>query len=275
MPRRALVIVTTYERLGHLKMAARGWLRQTFRDFSLTVADDGSGPETAAFVREFAAEAPFPVRHVWQENRGFRRAKMLNEAVRRSEGEPLIIFTDGDCIPPATFLEKHVAVHGPRSFQVGGAWMLSRAATEALTPADVDSGRHERLGRLGHRWKQVRRAWKSHLGLWLRRPHRPKVHGSNLGIDRALLEEVNGYDENFVGYGLEDSDLRDRVMATTPRPVVRILYGKNDTVHAWHPPAATAGRHLNKPYYETERPARCAAGLIDERAPRPADASPA
>ena len=147
--------------------------------------------------------------------------------------------------------------------------MLSRDASETLTSADVDVGHHERLGRMAHRWKQVRRAWKSRFGLWLRRPHRPKVHGANLGIDRALFEEVNGYDESFVGYGLEDSDLRDRVMSLRPRPVVRILYGKNDTVHVWHPPSPTAGRHLNKTYYETARPARCVVGLADERSVRP------
>lgn len=265
MPRRALVVVTTYERVPHLRLALRAWLRQTFQDFTLTVADDGSGPETAALVREFAAQAPFPVKHVWQENQGFRRARMLNEAVRQSDAAALILFTDGDCVPPATLLAQHVTAHGPRTFAVGGAWMLSRAASEKLTSAGVDVGDHERLGRLTHRWKQVRRAWKSRLGLWLRRPHRPKVHGANLGIDRALFEEVNGYDESFVGYGLEDSDLRDRLMSLSPRPVVRILYGKNDTVHVWHPPSPTAGRHLNKTYYETARPARCVVGLADER----------
>src|SRR5947208_3581011 len=71
VPRRARVVVTTYERLPLLRLALRAWRRQTCLDFALTVADDGSGPETGAFVREFAASAPFPVRHVWWKNQGF------------------------------------------------------------------------------------------------------------------------------------------------------------------------------------------------------------
>ena len=87
-------------------------------------------------------------------------------------------------------------------------------------------------------------------------------------MDRALFEEINGYDESFVGYGLEDSDVRDRIMATRPRPLVRIQYARNDTVHLWHEAAATAGRHVNRAYYEQERPVRCIHGLVDARVTR-------
>lgn len=262
MPRSARVIVTTYERLGHLRLALRAWLRQTSHEFALSVADDGSGPETAAFVREFAAKAPFPVEHVWWEHAGFRRAGILNECVRRSDGEPLLLFTDGDCAPPARFIERHLAAHGPRSFAVGGATKLDRATTEKLSEADVDAGRHEHLSSFADHADLAWRAWKSRIGVLLRRPRRPKVVGLNIGMDRALFEELNGYDERFVGYGLEDSDLRDRAMASRPRPDVKILYGTNDTVHMWHPPAATTGHRVNDPYYETSRPTRCVEGLV-------------
>lgn len=261
MPRRARVIVTTYERLHLLRLALRGWARQTVSDFALTVADDGSGPDTTAFVAAFARTAPFPVDHVWWENRGFRRAGILNESVRRSQGEPLLVFTDGDCVPPARFLERHLAAHAPRSFAVGGAVKLDRATSERLREADVDAGRVEAIRPLGERFDLWRKGWKSRVGVALHLPRRPKVVGLNIGVDRRLFEEVNGYDEAFVGYGLEDSDLRDRVMATRPRPTVRVLYGRNDTVHLWHPPAATAGQKVNLTYYQSARPVRCARGL--------------
>jgi glycosyltransferase involved in cell wall biosynthesis len=268
--RAARVVVTTYNRLPLLRLALRGWRRQTVGDFALSVADDGSTAETGEFVRAFAASAPFPVEHVWWEKRGFRRAGILNEAVRRSEGEPLLLFTDGDCVPPARFLERHLAAHGPRTLAVGGAVYLEREATWALREADVDAGAHERLGTFAERYANWKRGWKSRVGVWRGTPRRPKVLGLNVGIDRALFEEVNGYDERFVGYGLEDSDLRDRAMATRPRPTVRILYGKNDTVHLWHLPATTARKRPNVAYYETERPPRCEEGLA-----RPGAAGPA
>ena len=63
MARRARVIVTTYDRPHLLRLALRAWARQTFQDFALTVADDGSGPETAALVRDFSKTVAFPVLH--------------------------------------------------------------------------------------------------------------------------------------------------------------------------------------------------------------------
>jgi glycosyltransferase involved in cell wall biosynthesis len=167
MPARALVVVTTYNRLSHLRLALRGWARQSTLDFALSVADDGSAADTGEFVREFAKTAPFPVEHVWWEKKGFRRAGILNECVRRSHGEPLLLFTDGDCVPPTRFLEGHLAVHGPRSFAVGGAVKLDRHVTARLTEADVDVGLPERLGSWWDRFDLRRKAWKSRVGLWL------------------------------------------------------------------------------------------------------------
>ena len=263
MPRRARVVVSTYERLPLLRRALRGWLHQTTNDFALTVADDGSGPETAEFVAAFARVAPFPVEHVRLEHEGFRKARITNEAVRRADGEPLIVMTDGDCIPPPRFLERHVAAHGPRTFAVGGAYRLDRETTERLTEADVDDPtRLEALVTPAGRRDLWRRRWKSRAGVWLRLPRRPKTLGLNIGIDRALYEEVNGFDEEFVGYGLEDSDLRDRLMRLAPRPVVRVLYGENDVFHQWHPMAPSRIEFPNRGYYETARPIRCSKGLL-------------
>jgi glycosyltransferase involved in cell wall biosynthesis len=261
MARAARVLVTTYDRLDHLRLALRGYLRQTTRDFALTVADDGSGPETAAIVAAFARTAPFPVAHVRWDHEGFRRAAILNEAVRRSEGEPLLVFTDGDCVPPSAFVERHVAAHGPRTFAVAGCVALDPASTEALTEDDVDEGIHETLGtdeeRRALRRRGARTAWRARL----RRPGHPRVIGLNVGIDRGLFEDLNGFDEAFVGYGHEDLDLRDRAMAARPRARVRVLWGRNDTVHLWHAPHPGAAARANEPYYRSDRPVRCARGL--------------
>lgn len=263
---RARVILTTYERPQLLKLSLAAWARQTFRDFAMTIADDGSGPETAEVVRSFAATAPFPVHHSWWEHRGFRRAGVLNQGVRSGASEPMLLFTDGDCVPPATLLAEHVAVHGPRSFAVGGAIMVDRESSATVTEATIAAGGHERLGGFASRFKNRRRRWKSILGVALRLRHRPKVLGANVSIDRALFDEVNGFDESFVGWGLEDSDLRDRLMAMRPRPVVRILLGRTDTIHLWHPPSPSAGKRMNRPYYDAGgRPIRCVHGLRDER----------
>jgi glycosyltransferase involved in cell wall biosynthesis len=258
---RALVVVTTYQRPNLLGMALRAWRRQSTPDFTLAIADDGSGDETRDLVMGFAQTAPFRVVHAWHEHDGFRRAAVINHAVREGGEAPLVIVTDGDCLPPATFVARHVAAHEPRSFAVGGAIRLDRATSESIGEADIDAGRFEGLGTAADRRDLRRRAWKSRWGVRLGHRRRPKILGLNFAVDRALFEEVNGFDEAFVGYGLEDSDLRDRLMRTRPRPRVKVLYGKNDVWHLWHPPAATTGEKANLGYYRTERPVRCERGL--------------
>lgn len=269
VPPSARVIVTTYQQLPHLRRALRGYLRQTSSDFALTVADDGSAEDTGAFLAEFAAEAAargLGFSHVRHEDRGFRKTTILNEAVRRSDGEPLLVFSDGDCIPPATFVARHLAAHAPRSLQVGGAYRLTEEASASLAEADVDAGRYESLGTAADRKDLARRRRKSLRGVFFRHPRRPKILGLNFAVDRALFEEVNGFDERFQSWGVgEDSDFRDRVMRTRPRPVVRVLYGLNDVYHLWHPPVV-GGRKKHREYYESARPVRCELGLQQETA---------
>jgi GT2 family glycosyltransferase len=274
VPRRARVIVAVYQQLPFLRRTLRGWLRQTSRDFALTVADDGSHDGTDAFLVAFAGECAardIPFEHVWHEDLGFRKNAILNEAVRRSQGEPLLLFSDGDCIPRADFVAAHLEAHGPRTFQVGGAVRLGEEASASLTPADVDSGAFEALVTDADRRDLAARHRKTRWGTLLRRRNRPKVLGLHMGIDRALFEEANGFDERFTAVTVgEDTDLRDRVMRLRPRPRVRNLYLETWVYHLWHPQSPTDRRLANAEYYRSARPARCEVGL---RRPSGGDAS--
>jgi glycosyltransferase involved in cell wall biosynthesis len=265
MPRRARVVLASYNQLPHLRRAIRGYLRQTCGDFALTVADDGSTADTLAFldaVRPEFENRGLELDVVWQPDEGFRKTRVLNEAVRRSTGEPLLIFSDGDCIPPAHFVERHIAAHAPRSLHVGGAIRLSREESEGLTEADVDAGRYEALGGAADRRDLARRRRKSVLGVLLRRRNRPKILGLNFALDRRLLEEINGFDERFRSWGVgEDSDVRDRAMRCRPRPRVRVLYGENDVYHLWHPVSGSGGRERHREYMASRRPIRAELGL--------------
>ncbi len=266
MPCSTRVIVTAFNNLPLLRKALRGYLRQTTQDFSLAIADDGSTSEIRNWLESFARETAaqgIELEHIWHEDLGFRRSMILNEAVRQAADETLLIFSDGDCIPPADFVEKHIRAHVSGSFHVGGAYRLGQAESEAITKQDIDSGAFESLGREAHRKDLSRRRFKSRWGTLLRLKNRPKVLGLNMAIDRTLFEDVNGFDEKFVGYGLEDSDLRDRVMRRSPRPHVVNFYGENDVYHLWHPLNNSASRRELPTwnYYKKSRPIRCMDGL--------------
>jgi hypothetical protein len=99
--------------------------------------------------------------------------------------------------------------------------------------------------------------------VFIRRKRRPKAIGLNLAVDRAIFEEVNGFDERYTRpYLGEDDDLRDRLMTLRPRPKVKNLFARNYVFHLYHP-TKTGMRKANRAYYESARPVRCVKGLVD------------
>jgi glycosyltransferase involved in cell wall biosynthesis len=262
---RARVIIATYNQIPYMRLVLRGYLRQTTNDFSLVLADDGSSPDMAEFLQKISpefAERGIPLEHVWHEDIGWRKNRIMNEAVRRAGDEKLLIFTDGDCIPPAHFVARHLEVHEPLSFHVGGASRLSREISERITESDVDSGEYEDFGTAEDRKVMLKKKRKSFWGTMMRRRNRPKILGLNMAFGRELFENVNGFDERFERpYLGEDTDLRDRVMRWRPRPRVRVLYTRNDVFHLWHT-SGERSREDNRLYYRQKRPVRCVMGLV-------------
>ena len=209
---RVAVILTTYNRPDALAAVLEGYAAQDTRDFEVVVADDGSRSETRDLVEDRARGTPFPLRHVWQEDRGFRAGAARNRALAATTAD-YVIFSDGDCVPPAEFVSRHRALAEPGYFVAGNRILLSERFTAAVL--------RERMP--VHRWRHARwgLAWLSRdvnrllplLALpdgAFRKRSPLKWEGvktCNLAAWRADLARVNGFDESYSGWGLEDSDL--------------------------------------------------------------------
>jgi len=214
----ATVIIPVYNAVRHLELVLAGFSRQSFPHFELIVADDGSGPEMRLLVEAWAGQSPFPLRYVYQPDEGFRRNGILNSAVRiASTG--YLIFADGDCIPHRQFVQAHWENREPRTVLAGRRVNLSERISEHLTAQTVLAGEHEKvtlarviealLGRGGH-WDEGARIGSP----WLRRlisRKEPSLLGSDFSLEKSLLEEINGFNEEFVGYGGDDTELEYRL----------------------------------------------------------------
>lgn len=234
---RLAVVVTTYNHPDALGAVLDGYAAQATRDFELIVADDGSTGETRALIEDFARHAPFVLRHVWQDDRGFRAAAARNRALAATSAD-YVIFSDGDCIPPPTFVSRHEALAEPGFFLAGSRILLSEAFTARVL--------RERLP--VHAWSNQQ--W---FGAWLKRdvnrmlplvslpdgafrkrtPQRWEgVKTCNLSAWRADLLRVNGLDESYSGWGLEDSDLVVRLLHAGIRHKSARLAAP--VFHLWH-----------------------------------------
>ncbi len=213
---RPSVILATYNQPAWLEKVLWGYAVQTHRDFELIVADDGSGPETARVIERVRRLTWLEPRHIWHEDRGFRKCEILNHAVQASASEYLI-FSDGDCIPRADFVETHVRLAEPRRFLSGGYLKLPAEISERITLEDVRTGRFADLRWLRQQgWRPGRRALRL---LRSRRvagaldalsPTRRSWNGHNASTWRAALLAVNGF-EAEMQYGGEDRALGERL----------------------------------------------------------------
>ena len=232
------VIVSTYNRPEALAAVLNGLAAQTERDFEIVVADDGSAPVTAAVSAGYQSRLAAPLRHVWQEDRGFRAAAARNRAVSQSRGDYLI-FLDGDCIPRRDFIAAHRRLAEPGWFVAGNRVLLSEDLTRQALQQDWPVG--DWSWRLW--WPRWRRGEINRLfpllalpdGGWRKlRPSRWRgARTCNLGVWRQDFERVNGFDERYQGWGHEDADLAVRLI----RAGVRRKSGQfaAAVLHLWHP----------------------------------------
>ena len=231
------VIVTTYNREDALEAVLRSLARQTDADFEVIVADDGSGPATAALIERWKAKVGHRVAHVWHEDRGFRAAEIRNRAILASRGA-YCIFLDGDCIARPDFIATHRRLAEPGWFVTGNRILLSpeltaRVLRDRLTPEAWGLGRW-----LAERW----RGGVNRLSALLRLPLGPirrlrckawkGARSCNMAMWRADLDRVDGFDADYSGWGKEDSDILVRLL----RAGIRRKDGTFATgvIHLWH-----------------------------------------
>jgi glycosyltransferase involved in cell wall biosynthesis len=231
------VIVSTYNWPQALALALAALARQSDRNFEVVVADDGSAADTAELVAARAAGFPVPLRHVWQEDRGFRAAACRNLAVTVSSGEYLL-FLDGDCLVPPHFIGGHRNLAEPGCFVAGNRILLAEGLTGEVLSGRTDPSLWSGADFLRARWRGGVNRLLPLLRLpdffWRRlRPRRWQgAMTCNLAVWRKDFYRVNGFNEEFVGWGHEDAEFVGRLINTG-------IYRKEGrfavpVLHLWH-----------------------------------------
>lgn len=205
--------ISTYNRPDALEVVLDSVAAQTRMPDEVVICDDGSGEETRRMVERWKARIGVPLIHVWHPDEGFRLAAIHNKGIAASSGD-YIIQIDGDVMLERHFVADHAAKATPGFYIKGSRVRLTPEGSERICA----QGKAREIPFfspfvLKDRMKNFRCA---PLGLLLGTHY--SRNGSGIGCNmsfwRADLERVNGYDEYFVGWGAEDSDLCLRLQAT-------------------------------------------------------------
>lgn len=259
------IIVSTFERPDHLErcLASLDAQQDVAGRFEVVVTDDGSRDDTLALVRDLARRTRYPLSYTTHDHDGFRLARCRNEGTAASTA-PYLLFTDGDCLLPPDHVLVHLQARRP-GFVIGSdCARLDAEASARIHPESIREGRLRWAVPIGERLRLVGKAARAKAYELARIRMRPRLSGNNIAVWRRDLERINGFDEQFVGWGHEDRDLQDRLERSGLR--VRSILWRTRPVHLWHPPAPTFARNgtgtLNRRYFATaERPVFCIDGL--------------
>jgi glycosyltransferase involved in cell wall biosynthesis len=229
------LIVTTYNRKETLSLCLKSVSTQSHLPTDVVVADDGSRADTADLIADVGSTIPVPLRHAWQEDRGFRAGRARNRAVALSQGA-YVIFIDGDMLLHPEFIADHLALIQPGTYLQGGRLNASREESDRLLRGG-DPRFTARMPFAPHVGGELRakHAFRSRVIASLKAAHRRGgvAMSCNLGVWRKDLDLVNGFNHDFEGWGREDTDLTLRLRYAGVRR--RLLRYAGLAIHLWHP----------------------------------------
>jgi len=206
------VIITTYNRKEALELVLLSLKEQTVMPAEVIVADDGSTPDTADLVAGFNMDFPVPLIHCWHEDNGFRLSHIRNRAISVAKGD-YIIMVDGDVVLHRHFVRDHRLHAAPNRFIQGSRVLLSKELTDSSISSKRIHFSPFSKG-IANRLNAVSSEIISPLAsaFYSRRQTHRGVRGCNMSYWKSDLIKVNGFSEEFIGWGREDSEFVVRML---------------------------------------------------------------
>lgn len=237
------LIITTYNWKEALILVLESLKKQSQLPDEVVIADDGSNEDTKLLIDEFKRTFPISMKHIWHKDLGFRRSKILNKAIAQSEAD-YIIQIDGDCIMHKDFIKDHITNNRPNVYLYG-----SRVH---ILPEYVNSVLKSKLIHFNIFSKETKnRSRNLHIPIFstFYKPQKEtkRVRGCNLSYWKNDIIAINGYDENYEGWGSEDKDITMRLtnfgLMSKKLRYIAIVY------HIYHKSASKDNLNKNEELY--------------------------
>lgn len=205
------LIITTYNRPDALELVLLSILKQKKLPNEVIIADDGSTDSTRNLITHYQTIFPIPLIHSWQADEGFRAASSRNLAIKKTQFE-YIIMIDGDMILEPHFILDHVNSAKKGFFIQGRRVLLDKVLTElALKENKIKF--HFLESHLSNRLNAIRCPLFSKIVTpALSKKDTSSVRSCNFSLWKKDILKVNGFNEDFIGWGREDSELVVRLM---------------------------------------------------------------
>jgi glycosyltransferase involved in cell wall biosynthesis len=203
------LIVTTYNWPESLLLVMESIKNQTILPDELIIADDGSGEKTKDLINDFKKDSGLNIIHSWQDDIGFRAAKSRNKAILQSSGD-YIILIDGDTILHANFIKDHITNAELGFFIQGSRALLSAKQTKkALAEKKINFSFF--TSQLKNRKNSIHSKLLS-LIFSNKKNHLQGIKACNMAFYKSDCLNINGFNNQFEGWGREDSEFIARLI---------------------------------------------------------------
>lgn len=203
----ASLIIATYNWPEALELVLLSVLSQTVLPDEVIIADDGSRNDTKILIEKYKPVFSIPLIHIWQEDIGFRKTVIMNKALKLAKGD-YIIQIDGDIIIHKNFIENHISLARPNTFIHGSRALLNKEETKRafenkkINYSVFNKNIKNKLNAIYFPlWSRLVQSKSANL---------KKTRGCNFSCWKKDIFKVNGYNEEMIGWGLEDTELAAR-----------------------------------------------------------------
>lgn len=226
------LIISTYNWPEALSLVLASVKAQTKMPKEILIADDGSGDDTRLVIDSFREQIKIPVKHLWHEDIGFTKTIILNKAIESAKGD-YIIQIDGDVILHKDFIKDHYSQIEPNLYLYGSRASLKKVSTlKCLEDKKTNFSIFEKG--VKKRFRLIRFPLLNYFRN-KETVNSKKFRGCNVSFWRKDAMAINGYNEDFIGWGYEDYEFVQRLLHLGVR--AKRLKHAAIQVHLYHKPA--------------------------------------
>ena len=202
------LITPTYNWPEALELLLLSIKRQSVFPDEVIIADDGSREETSELIKRFQKDFPVPLHHIWHEDNGNQKPKIMNKAIAQATGD-YIIEIDGDIIMHTNFIEDHLEYAEKGLYLFGSRVNIQESILKKIFKNKTT---------LFHLFSKgiQRRTRTLRIPFFMKNAkihdkRSSKLRGCNMSFWKSDFVKVNGFNEALVGWGIDDSEMIQRL----------------------------------------------------------------
>lgn len=202
------LVTPTYNWPEALELLLLSIQNQTLLPNEVIVADDGSRQETTELIKQFQVNFPVPLIHVWHEDNGNQKPKIMNKAIAKAKFE-YIIEIDGDIIMHKNFVKDHLKYAKKGCYLFGSRVNIQKNILNSIFKNKIihftvfSKGIKKRLRTLRMPFFMFFEKEHVHIS--------KKLRGCNMSFWKDDFIKINGFNEGLVGWGVDDSEMIQRL----------------------------------------------------------------